>query len=38
MQVLKAYPVLKEAGGGLVTQAEHTVVIEADGARVLTKE
>jgi methionyl aminopeptidase len=38
MQVLKAYPVLKEAGGGLVSQAEHTVVIEEGGARVLTKE
>lgn len=38
MQVLKAYPVLKEAGGGMVAQAEHTVLIEEGGARVLTKE
>ncbi len=38
MQVIKAYPVLKEAGGGLVSQTEHTVVIDEGGARVLTKE
>ncbi len=38
MQVLKAYPVLKEAGGGMVAQTEHTVLIEAGGARILTKE
>ena len=37
-QVIKAYPVLKEAGGGLVSQTEHTVVIEEEGAKVLTKE
>ncbi|MEW5996046.1 MAG: type II methionyl aminopeptidase [Candidatus Micrarchaeota archaeon] len=37
MQVLKAYPVLKEAGGGLVSQAEHTVVVEENGARILTQ-
>lgn len=33
---LEAYPMLREAGRGLVAQAEHTVVIERDGARVLT--
>jgi methionyl aminopeptidase len=38
MQVLKAYPVLKEIEGGLVSQAEHTIVIEENGARILTKE
>ncbi len=38
MQVLKAYPVLKEMGGGLVSQAEHTIVVEETGARILTKE
>ncbi len=37
MQVIKAYPVLKEAGDGLVSQAEHTVLIEEEGARVLTE-
>lgn len=35
--VLRTYPILKEVGGGLVSQAELTVVIEKDGARVLTK-
>jgi len=38
MHVIKAYPVLKEAGNGLVSQTEHTVLIEEDGARILTKE
>jgi methionyl aminopeptidase len=38
MQVIKAYPVLKETGGGLVAQTEHTVIIEESGARILTKE
>ncbi|MBD3397877.1 type II methionyl aminopeptidase [Candidatus Micrarchaeota archaeon] len=37
MQVIKGYPVLKEAGGGLVSQAEHTLLIKEDGAEVLTK-
>ena len=27
MQVIKAYPVLKEAGNGLVSQTEHTILI-----------
>jgi len=35
--VLHPYPVLSDAGKGLVSQAEKTVVIEKDGARVLTK-
>ncbi len=35
--ILRPYPVLKEAKNGLVSQAELTVVIEKDGARVLTK-
>jgi methionyl aminopeptidase len=38
MQVLKAYPVLREIEGGMVSQAEHTIVIEENGARILTKE
>lgn len=37
MQVLKAYPVLREAEGGMVAQTEHTVVVEEGGARILTK-
>jgi len=34
---LKQYPILKESGKGLVSQAEVTVVVEKDAARVLTK-
>jgi len=34
---LKQYPVLKESGRGLVSQAEATMVVEKDAARVLTK-
>jgi len=34
---LKQYPILKESGKGLVSQAEVTVVVEKDSARVLTK-
>ncbi|MEM0340272.1 MAG: type II methionyl aminopeptidase [Acidilobaceae archaeon] len=35
--VLKGYPVLAEAGGGLVSQAEHTVLIGEDDVLVTTK-
>ncbi len=34
--VLRAYPVLTEVSGGIVTQFEHTVIVEEDGARVIT--
>jgi methionyl aminopeptidase len=34
---LQTYPVFVEAGGGLVSQAEHTVLVTADGAEVLTR-
>ncbi|AEA47872.1 type II methionyl aminopeptidase [Archaeoglobus veneficus] len=34
--VLRAYPVLTEVGKGLVSQAEHTVIVEEDGARIVT--
>ncbi len=34
--VLRAYPILSDSGKGLVSQAEKTVIIEKDGARVLT--
>ncbi|MFA6035875.1 MAG: type II methionyl aminopeptidase, partial [Candidatus Micrarchaeia archaeon] len=34
---LRQYPVLSEIKKGLVSQAEYTMVIEHDGARVLTK-
>jgi methionyl aminopeptidase len=35
-KVLRAYPVLTEVGKGLVSQAEHTVIVEEDGAKVVT--
>ncbi len=35
--VLHPYPILGDAGKGLVSQAERTVLVEKDGARVLTK-
>ena len=35
-RVLRAYPVLTEVGRGLVSQAEHTVIVEENGARVIT--
>ncbi|MFH1447458.1 MAG: type II methionyl aminopeptidase [Candidatus Micrarchaeota archaeon] len=35
--ILKPYPILSDSKKGLVSQAERTVVIEKDGARVLTK-
>lgn len=34
---LQTYPVFVEAGGGLVAQAEHTVLVQRDGAEVLTR-
>lgn len=33
---LYGYPVLKEIRGGLVSQAEHTVIVEKDGALITT--
>ena len=34
--ILRPYPVLTEVGRGLVSQAEHTVIVEENGARVIT--
>lgn len=34
---LQVYPVFVESGGGLVAQAEHTVLVTASGAEVLTR-
>jgi len=34
---IKGYPVLREAGKGLVSQAEHTILITEEGNEVLTK-
>ncbi|ADC66601.1 methionine aminopeptidase, type II [Ferroglobus placidus DSM 10642] len=35
-KILRSYPVLTEISGGLVSQAEHTVVVEEGGARIIT--
>jgi methionyl aminopeptidase len=34
---LQVYPVFVEQGGGLVAQAEHTVLVQREGAEVLTR-
>jgi methionyl aminopeptidase len=36
-KVISCYPMLKEAGGGIVSQSEHTVLVTADGCEVLTR-
>ena len=36
MGIIAQYPVLRDAGGGIVTQAEHTVLITEGGVEVLT--
>ncbi len=35
--VIQPYPVLKEIKGGLISQAEHTILVTADGCEVITK-
>lgn len=35
--LLREYPVLREVGNGLVSQAEHTVIVEEDKAKIVTK-
>ena len=35
--IVRSYPVLKEVAGGLVSQAEHTVIVTADGCEITTK-
>jgi methionyl aminopeptidase len=34
---LHSYPILREAEGGLISQAEHTVIVEKDGCEVTTR-
>lgn len=34
--ILRAYPVLTEVNGGLVSQAEHTIVVRENGAEIIT--
>lgn len=36
-KVITSYPVLREVGGGLVSQCEHTILITPNGCEVLTK-
>lgn len=35
--IVHSYPVLKEVGGGMVSQAEHTVIVTDDGCEVTTR-
>ncbi len=35
--IIHSYPVLKEVSGGMVSQAEHTVIVTDDGCQVTTK-
>jgi len=35
--ILRSYPVLKEDAGGLVSQAEHTVIVEEEGCQITTR-
>ncbi|TGC11165.1 type II methionyl aminopeptidase [Methanolobus halotolerans] len=35
--VVHSYPVLKEVGGGMVSQAEHTLIVTDDGCEITTK-
>ncbi|MDD1675066.1 MAG: type II methionyl aminopeptidase, partial [Methanomicrobiales archaeon] len=36
-RTLHPYPVLHDIGGSLVSQAEHTVIVTADGCMVTTR-
>ena len=36
-EIFRSYPVLLESAGGLVAQAEHTIIITQDGCEVTTK-
>ncbi len=35
-RVIRSYPILRDVGGGMVSQAEHTVIITEDGCEVIT--
>lgn len=35
--VIESYPILKEIQGGLISQAEHTIIVTKDGCEVITK-
>jgi methionyl aminopeptidase len=36
-QIIQAYPILKEVQGGLISQAEHTIIVKEDGCEVITR-
>ncbi len=36
MSIVHPYPVLKEDAGGLISQAEHTIIVEGDGCQIIT--
>ncbi len=36
MNIIQPYPILKEIKGGLISQAEHTIMVTADGCEVMT--
>ena len=36
-QVIRGYPVLKEEHGSFVAQFEHTILVEENGIKILTK-
>ena len=35
--IIQPYPILKEIKGGLISQAEHTIIVTADGCEVITR-
>ncbi|MFZ2411097.1 MAG: type II methionyl aminopeptidase [Candidatus Methanoperedens sp.] len=35
--VVQSYPILKEINGGLISQAEHTIIVTEDGCEVITR-
>ncbi|SNQ61360.1 type II methionyl aminopeptidase [Candidatus Methanoperedens nitratireducens] len=35
--IIRPYPILKEIKGGLISQAEHTVIVTQDGCEVITR-
>ncbi len=36
-QIIQPYPVLKEVQGGLISQAEHTIIVTENGCEVITR-
>ncbi|MDI6888969.1 MAG: type II methionyl aminopeptidase [Methanocellales archaeon] len=37
MGILRSYPVLREDSGGLISQAEHTVIVEEGGCQIISR-